>query len=244
MIDDEAIRERAATLSVPESQIRRDHVLSHLIHSLEGGSGFVFIGGTALNRTFLQDLRLSEDIDLYVLDGDRELILNQLLRGVRLEYPDLQSSGTGSVNDVHTFRLQDGPIQVRVQMIRNRPSWETLPTTVSGVRLYYADLPETAHLATPTCESLVAMKLNAWVDRSAPRDLFDLWKLTLLDCFNPESLELVTTMLARRLQRQEFHSPPSLAEWTAELSHQTSDPGSPEVALSQLAEHLADLGAW
>lgn len=204
----------------------------------------MFMGGTALNRIFLEDLRLSEDIDLYMLEGEPGDVLDRLLRGVRLEYPDLRSSGAGTANDVHTFRLQDGAIQVRVQVIRNRPSWESLPTRQSAVRLYYTDLPETVDLLTPTCQSLVAMKLSAWVDRAAPRDLFDLWKLTFLDCFDGESLELVTRMLARRLQRQEFERPPSLAEWRAELSHQTSDPGSPNSALQRLAEHLADMGAW
>lgn len=110
MIDDEAIRERATALSVPESQIRRDHLLSHLINSLRGADRLVFVGGTALNRTVLQDIRLSEDIDLHLLDHEPESILDRLVEGVKLEYPALQSFKMQHAHDVQTFRLQEGPI--------------------------------------------------------------------------------------------------------------------------------------
>lgn len=244
MIDDEAIRERATALSVPESQIRRDHLLSHLINSLRGADGLVFVGGTALNRTVLEDIRLSEDIDLHLLDHEPESILDRLVEGVKLEYPALQSFKMQHAHDVQTFRLQEGLIHVRLQLIRNRPSWATLPTTISGVRLYYSDLPTAVEIPTPTCESFVAMKLNAWLDRSAPRDLFDLWKLAYLKCFNTTALELLEGLLGRKIQVQEFVHHPSVDEWTNELSHQTADPGSPDMALQRLSEHLDSLGAF
>jgi hypothetical protein len=51
---------------VDEAQVRRDHVISHCLAALTtiDDDRLTFFGGTALSRTRLPDLRLSEDIDL------------------------------------------------------------------------------------------------------------------------------------------------------------------------------------
>lgn len=51
---------------VDESQVRRDHVISHCLAALASidDEHLLFFGGTALSRTHLPSLRLSEDIDL------------------------------------------------------------------------------------------------------------------------------------------------------------------------------------
>ena len=50
----------------PNSQIQKDHAISHVLSVLANfNTELVFYGGTALARTFLETGRLSEDIDLY-----------------------------------------------------------------------------------------------------------------------------------------------------------------------------------
>ncbi len=59
-----AVRSR---FGVADEQVIRDHAISHVLAALARSDvrdDLVFIGGTALSRTFLTDLRLSEDIDL------------------------------------------------------------------------------------------------------------------------------------------------------------------------------------
>ncbi len=49
---------------VARDQIEHDFVISHVLAALAARANqFVFYGGTALSRTFLEGLRLSEDID-------------------------------------------------------------------------------------------------------------------------------------------------------------------------------------
>lgn len=50
-------------------QVARDHVISHALAAIAslGTDRIVFFGGTALSRTLLPELRLSEDIDLIAL---------------------------------------------------------------------------------------------------------------------------------------------------------------------------------
>src|SRR5690606_29971391 len=67
---------------VAEAQVRRDHAISHTLAAIATiGDSIVFFGGTALSRTHLRELRLSEDIDLIAM-GPREIIAGQIERAV------------------------------------------------------------------------------------------------------------------------------------------------------------------
>lgn len=76
MIDRTEIEAIAGRFGAPDTQIIRDHLISHVlaaIADLPDRDRVTFFGGTALCRTWLPDLRLSEDIDLLVdspTDGD------------------------------------------------------------------------------------------------------------------------------------------------------------------------------
>lgn len=53
------------TFGVADEQIRRDHLISHILAAIADlRNKVVFYGGTALSRTLLPEFRLSEDIDL------------------------------------------------------------------------------------------------------------------------------------------------------------------------------------
>jgi len=54
---------------VAEQQVRRDHVISHILAALSRHhrTDLIFFGGTALSRTYLLDERLSEDVDLIAI---------------------------------------------------------------------------------------------------------------------------------------------------------------------------------
>ena len=57
----------AERFGVDMEQVRRDHLISHLLGAIASGvpsNDVVFFGGTALSRTYLADARLSEDVDL------------------------------------------------------------------------------------------------------------------------------------------------------------------------------------
>jgi len=56
----------AEHFGVSDKQVRRDHVVSHLLALISGelADEIIFIGGTALARAHLPDGRLSEDLDL------------------------------------------------------------------------------------------------------------------------------------------------------------------------------------
>lgn len=73
MLDPRELQEIAARFGVDESQVRRDHLISHLLAALsaELADSVIFFGGTALARSIVPDGRLSEDVDLIAVGPRR-----------------------------------------------------------------------------------------------------------------------------------------------------------------------------
>lgn len=164
---------------VAESQVRRDFVISWMLWSISRSApDVVFLGGTALSRTLLPDLRLSEDIDLMPLAPragvataiDRGLI-EDLERGFGQVSSDLPLPRT---RHAQSAVYSVGGYRVRLQLVdRHSYSWPWAPRDI-GQR--YEGCPP-AVLNTLTPDGFVAAKTAAWCERKAPRDLYDLWAL-------------------------------------------------------------------
>ena len=92
MLDPDQLQGVAETFGVDESQVLRDHLISHLLAAIsaEAAEQIVFFGGTALARSLIPDGRLSEDIDL-IAAGTRTAIAQRLTtalpRALRREFP-------------------------------------------------------------------------------------------------------------------------------------------------------------
>ncbi|MCL2653508.1 MAG: nucleotidyl transferase AbiEii/AbiGii toxin family protein, partial [Propionibacteriaceae bacterium] len=175
---DEAAR-WAARFGVAEDQIRHDFVISHLLAAISPlANNVVFYGGTALSRTFLNDLRLSEDIDLLSV-GARRPVATLIDDAIRIQL----TPGFGPVtadpwladvrHDTDACVFHVGDIDVKVQLIdgTNYTPW---PTQSSTVALRYQGMRDVT-MTTLTAAGFVAAKTTAWSDRNAPRDLYDLW---------------------------------------------------------------------
>ena len=115
MIDRSEIEEVAARFGAPDAQISRDHLISHVLAAIAEWSNadrVTFFGGTALCRTWLPDLRLSEDIDL-LLDnpGEGADLRQHVSRRLRRDFPDAEWLLLGSEHQVETWMLQTGALE-------------------------------------------------------------------------------------------------------------------------------------
>jgi hypothetical protein len=241
--DEEAAVAERFGVSLP--QVRRDHLISHLLAALSAHAAdqVVFFGGTALSRTLAPDGRLSEDIDLIATGPRRDVaatIEKALPRATRREFPGLRwEPRLTEVRDVEPAILitPDG-LTVRVQLLRagGYPPW---PTTTMPLAQRYSDAPP-ATLTVPTPAAFAASKTVAWIDRAASRDLFDLWLLARSD--------LITTEAARLFGRYGptggpptaamFTAAPDEDSWRRDLSAQTHLTVTAAQALAVVA------GAW
>lgn len=245
MIDRSEIEAVAGRFGAPDSQIIRDHLISHVLAAIADWPDrqrVTFFGGTALCRTWLPDLRLSEDIDLLIdSPTEGEGLRVHITRRLRREFPGLAWSHLGSQHQVETWTLAADDLAVKVQLAQWRHGWQAIPIVIEPVRLRYSDLPEAAELRVPTPAGFAAMKLLAWFDRHTPRDLYDLAALADAGHIDAAAVSLVRPIAgftpgAANLERKV----PRLvvSSWQAELGHQASDLASPEVCLARVRTAL------
>ncbi len=245
MISPSGIEEFAARFGAPDSQIVRDHLISHTLAAIASWPDrerITFFGGTALCRTWLPDLRLSEDIDLLVdSTSDSEGLRTQISRRLRREFPNLEWVRLGSQHQVDTWTMTSDDIEIKVQLAQWRHGWETIPITSGSVRLRYSDLPDTAQLRVPTPSGFAAMKLMAWADRRTPRDLYDLAALADAGHIDQQASQLVKSIAGYTPSRATLERtvPRTVKDaWHTELGHQTADPSSPDDCLRRVRDAL------
>ena len=218
----------ASGFGVGMEQVRRDHLISHLLAAISAGVStdeLTFFGGTALSRTHLADARLSEDIDLIARVSRTELagqIEQAVRRGIarshgRPTWHPALTVTTGSQPAV--LSVPDGT-SVQVQLLGGEGySW---PTEVVEIRQRYSDAPP-ARLRVLTAEAFAAAKLGAWIDRRASRDLYDLWALSERGLIGPSALRLFVAQgpFGKTPPSWVFGQEPDEDAWVRALGHQT-----------------------
>jgi predicted nucleotidyltransferase component of viral defense system len=243
MLDPTEAAAVAAQFGVGDLEVRRDHLMSHLLGALAGNLAeeVVFLGGTALARTHLPNGRLSEDLDL-VARGKRASVASVIERvlatGARRDYGRLSWQPRLSAGpDVDSAMLvaADG-LAVRVQLLDEThvPQW---PTEHRQLLQRYSDAPPT-RLRVPTLASFVASKTAAWADDRQPRDLYDLWGLADIGAIDEAARDVYIRFgpTGEPPARSLFDEPPHDESWKEQLSGETRPLVGPGQAASQVRE--------
>lgn len=238
--------ERAAIeqrFGVPEAQVVRDHLISHTLAAIAslGSDDIVFFGGTALSRTHLSSLRLSEDIDL-VVHGNRaqagELIEGTITRRLARTFGELTfTPHLALTKGAEPCVMQVGDIRIQIQLLSSTgyPDW---PTETMDLEQRYSDAPP-ARMRVLTAPAFAAAKLSAWVGRVAPRDLYDLWALARAGHLDARAAELFARHgPATDVSKISFDRTPTDEEWRRALGHQCIIEVGPEVAARVVREAL------
>jgi predicted nucleotidyltransferase component of viral defense system len=218
----------AAEFEVSTEQVLRDHAISHVLGALttmDGVEDLVFFGGTALSRTFLPTLRLSEDIDLLVRGRRSDMavrIEDAVARGLRRSHGEVNwvprlADTSGSEAAVLAIGER---IQIRVQLLNadRYPAW---PTERRDLVQRYSDAP-VANLRTLTATAFAAAKTVAWAERHAARDLYDLWALGEHGYIDAEAADLFTRLgpTGGAVRPWMFDRAPDEEAWQSALGHQ------------------------
>jgi predicted nucleotidyltransferase component of viral defense system len=214
---------------VAADQVRRDHAISHILAVLSRShrDRLIFFGGTALSRTHLDDERLSEDIDLIVAVGNRDVVADRLRRDV--DRALLRTHGRLTWNPAWTPNSDVAPalietasrVVIKVQLLR-AARYEPWPTEERAIQQRYSDAPP-ATLRVPTLAAFAGWKTAAWAERGSPRDLYDLWALANVGALNAESAALFAQHgpINKPPRSWMFSKAPAAAQWQAQLASQT-----------------------
>lgn len=233
----------ADRFGVDLEQVRRDHLVSHVLAALAAGvstDDLVFFGGTALSRTHLADARLSEDVDLVALAPrarTASTIEAAVRRGLARSHgrPTWRPALTATSGSQPATLVVDDVLSVQVQLVTGQGFlW---PTEVRDVHQRYSDAPP-AQLRTLTAAGFVGAKLTAWIDRRAPRDLYDLWALSERGLVDEAAAETFVRKgpFGRPLPDQVLGAAPDEAVWRRALGHQTRLRTTAVEALSAVRE--------
>lgn len=222
----EELRREAERFGVAEEQVRRDHLISHLLAAISRSCAddVIFFGGTALSRTHLAHARLSEDVDLIATSSRRE-VLPGLVRAVERDLmrthgrPSWQPAFTD--RDVEPAVLSAAGLRVRLQVLRG-DLYSSWPVERVELEQRYSDAPP-ATLVVPTLASFAGWKTVAWLDRRAPRDLYDLWALAEIGALDADAADLFVRFGSTGGPPRAFMfaSPPTQESWVTSLSGQT-----------------------
>jgi predicted nucleotidyltransferase component of viral defense system len=225
VLDDRERQVIEAMFGVDSEQVVRDHVISHALAAIASAwiDDVIFFGGTALSRTHLTALRLSEDIDLIAI-GDRRAIADRIESAVarRLQRTLGAVAFTPRLRDTRhpepsVMQVGDTRIQVQLLSSDGYPAW---PTEVVDIEQRYSDAAP-ARLRVLTAAAFVASKLSSWSDRQASRDLYDLWAMSELGLIETEAVDLFGRLGSyTSAASMPFTNIPSDAEWNAALGHQ------------------------
>lgn len=164
----------AARFEVGHRQAQRDHAISHVLAalaSMDGAEDLTFAGGTALSRTYLPGLRLSEDVDL-ITSGRRadtaaaiEDSIGPALRRTHGRIRWSPSIRETSGSEPAVLRAPDGTqIQIQLLAAEGREPW---PTHRVELLQRYSDAPGAA-MRTYTPEAFAAVKMARVVPKARP----------------------------------------------------------------------------
>ena len=272
------LRERAGEWGLSPDVVEKDYVLGWLLAAISTdpvlGRSFVFKGGTCLKKCFFETYRFSEDLDFTLVDGapsDPESLATafgrvaQRLQSVAgLELPPEQfrfevyqnPRGRPSIEGRVYYR---GPLprsgslprikldltadEVLVRPPVLRPVWHPYPDASAMGR---------ATVRSYSYDELFGEKLRALVERTRPRDLYDVVNMFWYEPERPQPAAVVDTYLAKcRFKGIEApltadgllpapHRQDLEADWGPMLSHQL-----PELpTLDQFVAALAEVAAW
>ncbi|MFT5530772.1 MAG: putative nucleotidyltransferase [Candidatus Poriferisodalaceae bacterium] len=104
----------------------------------------------------------------------------------------------GTQHQVETWMLTGGELDLKVQLAQWRHGWQAIPVVAHAVQLRYSDLPESVAIRVPTPSGFAAMKLMAWFDRHAPRDLYDLFALAAAGYIDTAAVSLTHASTAEQ----------------------------------------------
>lgn len=249
MLDPDDLANVTSIFKVAEQQVRRDHLIGHVLAALErlGIPDLVFFGGTGLTWTHLPRGRLSEDIDLHVLDrADAAQRLEAgIVRLVRREFPGTRwEPGPSSVRSTDPARLVTAEgLSIRVQLLDSeRQGWGHFPVEERTLVRRYRDIGAVC-LQVPTRPGFAAMKTLAWVDRAAARDLFDLAGLAEVGALDGEAARIFQRATGRRLLPHDFATRPP-HDWQVALGHQTGSLRAAEDCLRDVRSSYATALGW
>jgi uncharacterized protein len=266
MIKPGEIQKYATKSKVKDGQIEKDYVLSWILYGISQNKflseNLIFKGGTVLKKVYFEDYRFSEDLDFTLKDNNisNEQIFqafNSLIAFVKDEAniqlarnPETEFD-SGNVNFYISY---GGPLggafgkkDLKIDITRN----EILCFDVVPHDIYrsYSDLDSRFQVKCYSKQEVLAEKMRSLMERTQPRDIYDLWYLLEIDGLNISEIrnEFRKKVEHKGLNPDDFISKVTEKEskyksmWEKYLSNQIHDLPEFDCVFRDLMKHLRQL---
>jgi predicted nucleotidyltransferase component of viral defense system len=272
MIPRAELQERQAEWGLTEEVVEKDYVLGWLLSGIGGdarlGSSWVFKGGTCLKKCFVETYRFSEDLDFTVLGGgpltpdDLLPVLTEVLDRIeqdtgisllgRPPFIRLRPDGVSAEGRIYYRGPRGAPGEAKVKLDLTYDETVVEPPVSRRIAHPYGDeLPGDASVQCYSFAEVFAEKLRALVQRTRPRDLYDVVNLYRRADLRGDCA-LVLSILEKKCAFKDVPVPTHAivsqpekiaelgADWEAMLGHQL--PTLPPVG--EFVVELEDLFGW
>lgn len=191
MISSGEIQRLAKDQGVRDTQIEKDYVIGWVLKGISAhpylAERLIFKGGTVLKKVWFEEYRFSEDLDFTVNAdhwhaGQLEAGLSELCEWVyeesRIRLTAYPESGTTAQYKCY-FRYQ-GPLGGEKTIKCDISSDEKIyfPPVHKAILNAYSDADRSYQLRVYALEEALAEKLRCLLQRTIPRDVYDVWYLT------------------------------------------------------------------
>ncbi|MFZ1320012.1 MAG: nucleotidyl transferase AbiEii/AbiGii toxin family protein [Ignavibacteria bacterium] len=190
MITSGEINKIAAKLKLQDKQIEKDYVIGWILKGISENEflkeKLIFKGGTAIRKIYIKDYRLSEDLDfsysdnilnISEIDNNYDSVCSWVkdISRIDLKQADKKENSSGN----YSFYLEyTGPLggsknSVKVDISCDEKICD-IPDLMEAIN-EYSDLSENYFMKTYSINEILSEKMRALMQRTAPRDLYDLW---------------------------------------------------------------------
>lgn len=190
MINKADILRIARKKGFPASTIEKEYMLTLALEQIAKlDSGFIFKGGTALSKVYLDYYRISEDLDFTYTGNDLENAIetiHTLCKNLNLEIRDENETSTSYNAEIKFF----GPLQhqnyIKIDVsVREKLIFE--PKSIN-VKSFYVDI-KPFPVRVFDLRELLAEKIRTLIQRNKPRDYFDVWFILENNNFDTDEIK-------------------------------------------------------
>ena len=247
MIKPGEIQKKANQVGVRDQQIEKDYILSWILWGVANHEQLskivVFKGGTVLKKVYFEDYRFSEDLDFTLLDN--EITNEQIFDWFKETFEEIKEEANIPLEIIDDNEHEDGGINFyigyvgplggfgnnkKVKVDISRSEKLEFEPVVKNAIVDYSDLEDYNLLCYPL-EELLVEKLRCTMQRTQPRDYYDIWYLVEVEKMEVEyyTNEFRNKCTSKELKPEDFNAkleqklPQYKARWKNSMNDQIKD---------------------
>lgn len=223
MITEKEVKDLAISQGVPLPYVEKDYVMGWLLWGIYRlpalQSNLILKGGNCLRKVYFPDTRFSDDLDFTAKHLDAENVFLANLNSVCQEVEDT----SGIKFDLSQTRIEsvaipdkeckaldgrvyfkgfagDASVTMRIKFDISQYEKIVLPLQNHPIIHNYSDANQCqTSILSYSIEEILAEKLRSWIQRTRPRDLFDVAKIIQSNKIPINKINILSTFLQKTI---------------------------------------------